>query len=803
MSPPSFLSILKISVSDRRNRYYTMKYTIILLFFAFLSINTIAQTSKNLANSNVNKLPKTSNHPYLFYSPVHIKQLQNAITNNSSLKNEWLQLLESVNGDLGSGLGAVDNLGLAYLMTGEVDYAKKLKEILFSYCNRQVWEEDNLLNREPPWNAGLLLAKITRTIAVGYDCIYDYLSPNERKFIVDNLIDKGILPTLNDWLIGPNRIHSYDSMGHNWWSVCVYNAGIAVLAVLNDDPRASNWLNEIVKSIPQWVDYQGSVLGHKPANFDCEGGFYESVNYAAFAISALLKFRLAYINTFPDAEFISLPILDKIDKFFIDACYPNSGDLMSVNFGDGEFGVNDDNPVMLLMANGFYKERYSWYLNQFEKREKLSGTVFRNDESPLAFDLVYLLGIDKHEVPDNPDFPHSAIYPDMGWAMLRNSWDKDATLLAIKSGFTFNHAHADAGSFILYHNGKNLICDSGNSSYSNPDYVRYFCQSKAHNVVLFNGKGENTEDRYTGSNNPGHLYSLLDAGDLKYIYANASGPYAQHLMRNFRHFVWIGNTILIIDDLKSYEPGLFEWLLHYDGVTSVKDGNITISDGDAEVVVRPLFPETLENPGEDNEGKLKLRIKEGPATRNSKPPVPFYSILNPKEERVTKFITAIFLKDNKSDSPLPKVETSRRDKVLKIKITDDEKISYIYYNLMADGRIMHEPSLNTFDGWETDATMLAMTYNVNEENKDIDDVLDYMVIDGSYLRKDGKTVMSSLSKVFMIAKREGTTVDISLHGQPITDLQLRTLKRPTKILLNNKPAAINFDEASRLLRLER
>ena len=29
--------------------------------------------------------------------------------------------------------------------------------------------------------------------------------------------------------------------------------------------------------------------------------------------------------------------------------------------------------------------------------------------------------------------------------------DDDATLVAIKSGFTWNHAHADAGSFVLFH----------------------------------------------------------------------------------------------------------------------------------------------------------------------------------------------------------------------------------------------------------------------------------------------------------------------------------------------------------------
>ena len=734
-------------------------------------------------------------HPYIFYTDARIKELQEAIQRDTTVRREW-QRIVSLAEDKNSNtqLGAIDNLGLAYRMTGEKQYAEKLKEILFSYCNKNVWEEDNLLNRNPSWHAGLLLAKVTRTVAVGYSCIYNYLSPSERKLIVEALVNKGILPTLNDWLIGPQRIHSFDSMGHNWWSVCVFEAGIAVLAIRNEEPRAKEWLDEILKSIPQWIDYQGTILGHKPANFDREGGFYESVNYASFAICSLLKFRLAYLNTFPKAEFVSVPVLDKIDKFFIDVCYPNSGPLMSVNFGDGEFGPNDENPINLLLANGFYKGRYRWYFSQNKLGHRPIGNRSVNDMSPAAFDLIYSLDLEKQSVPDSPGLPLSALYPDMGWAMLRSSWNKDATLLAIKSGFTFNHAHADAGSYILYHNGKNLIVDSGSSSYDAPEYTKYFCQSDAHNVVLFNGKGENPEDRATGSNNPGHLYSLLDAGDMKYIYANASGPYARYLMRNFRHFVWIGNTILVIDDLKSYEPGQFEWLLHYEGTPEIKGKDIKIVDGNAGVVVRPLFPGTLES-----SGKLKLQIKEGASLRRSGAPVSYYSILNPIPERVTKFVTAILLPDKDHPEKLPEIETFEGKNMLGVKISDGNKVTYVYYNLMADGRIMHEPSHNVFDGWETDATMVAMTFAADNKQLNPDNVIDYMVVDGSYLRKNGKMAMSSLSKVFMIARNEGSKLNVFLDGQPLIDLRLRASRKPSKALLNNQSVVVNFDEPSNMV----
>ncbi|MGH7958281.1 MAG: heparinase II/III domain-containing protein, partial [Opitutaceae bacterium] len=81
--------------------------------------------------------------------------------------------------------------------------------------------------------------------------------------------------------------------------------------------------------------------------------------------------------------------------------------------------------------------------------------------------------------------PHSIIYPDIGWAVLRDSWDRDATLLAVKSGDTWNHAHADAGSFILFHAGRPLLIDAGSCSYGRPEYRGYYARSAAHNVVLY------------------------------------------------------------------------------------------------------------------------------------------------------------------------------------------------------------------------------------------------------------------------------------------------------------------------------
>ena len=86
----------------------------------------------------------------------------------------------------------------------------------------------------------------------------------------------------------------------------------------------------------------------------------------------------------------------------------------------------------------------------------------------------------------------------------------------------------------------------------------------------------------------GYLHYLLDAGNIKYVLANGTGPYSDQFSRNFRHFLWIDNVIYIIDDLKTYETGHFEWLWHPGGITEKKGTDLNITNGNSSVIVRPL-----------------------------------------------------------------------------------------------------------------------------------------------------------------------------------------------------------------------
>ena len=617
-------------------------------------------------------------------------------------------------------------LGLAYQMTGQEKYAKKLRDALIHYGTFKRWAGD--AHHDPPWHSELNTARFCYGYALGYDSIYDFLSEQERKTIARSMVRLGIKPTLDDWILGEKRIHALDSMGHNWWSVCVSMAGLAALSLLDDVPEAADWAERVSQVFPEFFNYKGNVLQNKTANFDEKGAFYESLSYADYALREYLLFRLAYSNVFGKLSAPDIPLLEKVGDFFIHACYPASDDIMSVNFGDSNLNATGARTIRMLLANGYDAPEYHWYLSRTD-----SGL---ND--PVG--LVYYELNPRESLPN--DFTRSMLYQDIGWAVLRSSWQDDATMLAVKSSFAWNHAHPDAGSFILFHRGRPLIIDSGNCSYSRREYTSYYRHSKAHNVILIDGHGQNPEDCGNGDRGtvtPGRIHKLIDKAGLRYVFADATGPTSWKFSRNYRHFLLIGDAILIFDDVRTHEAGRLEWLLHYQDKADRQGSRIILSNGDARAVMLSLFPE-----------EIKVTEKKGLKDHDPDTEVT-YLALSPKEAgQESKFITAVLPLDPGDNEPAVQIERLKANDAIGARLIEGKMVTDVYLNLRADGRKMHRNSCNIIAGWYTDAYMFAVTRPKGADKNDPDSVVRYFVACGSYLRRDGKVLLDSLSKVYTV-----------------------------------------------------
>lgn len=735
-------------------------------------------------------------HPRLYFTAERVAQLKQRVAGEKSSADAYAAILAAADQAVARPDGAgrvVEQLALVYRMTGDRRYAMLVRDALLREIRRPNWGETDLLKRDPVWHAGLGLARSLYSAAVAYDSVHDALTPDERREIAKGIVDLGVLPTLNDWVLGAQRIHALDTMGHNWWSACVFVGGIGALAVMDEEPRAAAWLERINAGSVEWFRYGGSLIENKPANFDRTGGFYESVNYASFATSQYLLFRLAWTNALQKPA-ATIPLLDQAGDYFLHVCYPNAGRMMTLNFGDGSINSDGSRPFSLLWANGWHKPDYAWYLaatRQASYREGLDRTT--------PFGLVYFPSdADLAAAPPAPALTASTTFPDMGWAMLRSSWEKNATLLGVRSGYTWNHSHADAGSFILFHRGENLLIDSGNCSYGRPEYDDYYRQSRAHNVVLFNGEAENPEDTYFGSKFPGSVSHLFDTGDLKYVFADATGPTSKNFNRNYRHFLWLGDVILVIDDVESFVPGQFEFLLHTATKAERRGQELTVTQNGASVIVRPLFPMPFPDAGLPTDYPENMRLVEKTGLKDHEPDVkvPYYSFQPAKLTRRMKFVTAITLVTDANNANLPKIERFSSEKFLGVRVKQGGTTTEVFLNLLADGRIRHRNANATINGWETDAYLLAFTFPDGASVADPDTAMRLFIADGSYLRRDGKVVLDSLSKVFLVANLRDGALDVHLQGQPVINAMLRSAAKPTGVKLNGQPVSAPYDASA-------
>ena len=179
-------------------------------------------------------------HPALLYTPERIQQVKQRIVNDLKMAEAWASIKKTADEQLQKkNLSKADYLALAYLMTDEKKYADKLKEILLDVIKEDTWGSEEMLARIPVWRADLGLAHKAYLSAIAYDAVYNDLSSSERKEIAEGLKRLALDPCLGDWVLEPARIHSLNSMGHNWWTSCACMGGILALSLQNELPEQS------------------------------------------------------------------------------------------------------------------------------------------------------------------------------------------------------------------------------------------------------------------------------------------------------------------------------------------------------------------------------------------------------------------------------------------------------------------------------------------------------------------------------------------------------------------------------------
>lgn len=261
------------------------------------------------------------------------------------------------------------------------------------------------------------------------------------------------------------------------------------------------------------------------------------------------------------------------------------------------------------------------------------------------------------------------------------------------------------------------------------------------------------------------------------------------------------NVIYMIDDLKTHRSGEFEWLWHPGGTWKKNGADVTITNGESSVVVRPLYPRLLALSDFVHDYPDDLYWEEITApTEDLKGTEKYYSFHLPGEFKQVKGLTAIILKDSVGQKELPKMERREGKDWIGLRVTYQGKVTDLYINQLADGRLMHSNSWIEADGWSTDAYLFAVTY---PEGTDPADSKETFMAYGSALRRGQTSYFSSLSKLFYIRKDTGNKVEVWMDGQPNMHAHFRSVKRPEQLTVNGQRVQVDYKQGGITVRCKK
>ena len=613
-------------------------------------------------------------------------------------------------------------LGSVYLIEGDNCCAEKIRDLLLHLATFTRWAGPDNPYQEVPRKSELTTAHIVNGAAYAFDIIYPILSETERRTIADAIIQKGVMPLMEDWVLHGTRIHAMDSMGHNWWAVCIAKGAAALLPVADymEAGQADAILDAAEEALIHFLNYPGCTLYNKPCSFDEKGLFYECVNYFSFGTGELLRYIYHAERYRGRREDLRAALPEGMDRAILSFAYPTTEEpkLKFLDYGDSTDDCGIDGMMRWLVLLGYDTPQIHEYITRRRPQ----------------WDFFELMHPELHTPGHWDEMPLTAFYPTTGYAFARDAWKDDSTLFSVKSGYTWNHAHADAGHFILWDRGTALFPDSACCSYDSKLYRSYYCKDEGHNVLLIGGEGQNPEDQYRGNKFPGKLFDTYKGKDFVYIGADATGPLAHLCARCYRNFLLIENRYLvIIDDVRCHKENTVQFLLHHAGsfTDDIQNGlpctHITAGNTGADIY--HVWPENISvsevigvTDTKEDGSLWEAKHLEFSTTEDARSILMMHVIaLRPADNRLG-------LKRLADENALG----------VELREPDNGITRRIWFNLLSDGRRMHLNSNNVIDGFETDAYFFMRTLQGFAEE-------DFLAC-ASYHRRPGETGFGSYTK---------------------------------------------------------
>ena len=455
----------------------------------------------------------------------------------------------------------LDELGSAYLLTGDNRYAKALWVALEQAFAIEQW----IFPVHQPTEFDHGSANMSAAVAVTIDCLGDFISPDERWRFKERLVEKTVKTFRH---VYANRSEAWVHTNFNWRSMICSDMGLALLTVVEVYPNFMEAMAYVLHGVL-------AVLDNAPQ----DGEWEEGIAYWEAAVGLPLRFIFALDRITEGAvNLFQHPYLKETGDFLLHCIGP----------GGRVFNFADCGPVVssrhyaLLGLLGQKLNNPQW------KKLALKG------EPADLFDLACTMGLtDPGNLPDPPLAKH---FREGGVVTLRSGWGENDTFIGFKSGPTaVGHSHQDINSFVVTAFDRTLISDLGTWPYAH--YLGFFDREErrwtfdanatiGHNTLLVDGGGQQYGESHFGK------ILKFEAGDRFDLVVNDGSPaYGALLSHYCRWLVFIKPDLLVIfDDITSDNLHSFQWALHVEGQADGENCDLRVTNGPAGFDLNFLLP---------------------------------------------------------------------------------------------------------------------------------------------------------------------------------------------------------------------
>lgn len=463
-------------------------------------------------------------------------------------------------------LKRVHLLAFAYRMTGRTKYRQRAQKEMLAAAAFDNWNPSHFLD----------VAEMTAALAIGYDYLYNDLTPEVRSTIRKAIIDKGLKPGLKD--------HWWVKTHINWNQVCHAGLSLGALAIMNDEPElAEKIISRAVEYVPLAMEtYAPDGAYPEGPGYWNYGTAYNVLLIAALESSLGTDFGLSKKSGF----------LNTAD-YYLHTTGPSG---LRFNYSDGRAG-SGVSPTMYWFANKRSEGQFLW--NEITRLKEYCSKPI--DPQRVSGSLPFLL-IFANPPKQGPDKPKDLHWTGNGTNPIgvhRSDWSKDATYIAIKGGTPeASHGHMDIGSFVLDSQGVRWADDLGSQSYHNLEsqgidlwnreqnsgrWKIFRLNNFSHNTLVVNNQLQRVEGKAP-------IISFSDKGSLPHTIIDMNSLYKPQLSEAKRGVALLEDkSVLIQDELKALDDTTVRWGMLTKAKITILSKNKALLELDGKQMTLHLF----------------------------------------------------------------------------------------------------------------------------------------------------------------------------------------------------------------------